>query len=175
MSEGLRDMLANRRFAIPLIILLAFCFIGLILVGIVLILRPNATDNGTPVAQATATTALEPTTEPSSTPKTVDSPTPRPTPTLVPLGTSEESEGAGTPVSPAGTADSGTPVSSAGTVAPTAEATGEEGAGEEGTATATPPTEEELADTGVGWGLILVSGLGLAMLVLVARRLRLAH
>ena len=169
MSEGLRDMLANRRFAIPLIILLAFCFIGLILVGIVLILRPGAPADGTPVAQATATTALEATTEPSSTVKPVDSPTPRPTPTLVPLGTSVESENAGTPESPAGTSESssGTPVGSAGTDEPTAEATGE--------ATATPQTEDELAETGVGWGLILISGLGLAMLVLVARRLRLAH
>lgn len=168
MSEGLRDMLANRRFAIPLIILLAFCFIGLILVGVVLILRPGAPPPGTPVAQATATTVIEPTEEPTSTPEPVDSPTPRPSPTLVPLGTPGTSEAAGTPESSAGT-----PVSSTGTEEATTEATATESAG--GEATATPPTEEELAETGIGWGLILVSAVGLAMLVLVARRLRLAH
>jgi hypothetical protein len=161
MSEGLRDMLANRRFAIPLIILLAFCFIGLILVGVVLILRPGAPPPGTPVAQATATTALEATEEPSPTPQPIDSPTPRPSPTLVPLGTPVRSESTGTPVSPAGTGEA--------TAEPTATGSA---AGE---ATATPQTEDELAQTGVGWGLILVSGIGLAVLVLVARRLRLAH
>ena len=49
MSQGLREMLANRRFAIPLIVLLAFCFVGLILVGVVLILKPGAPDQGTEV------------------------------------------------------------------------------------------------------------------------------
>lgn len=168
MSEGLRDMLANRRFAIPLIILLAFCFIGLILVGVVLILRPGAPPPGTPVAQATATTALEATREPTSTPQPIDSPTPRPSPTLVPLGTPVSSEATGTAESSAGT-----PVSPAGTDEATAEATATGSAG--GEATATPQTEDELAQTGVGWGLILVSGIGLAMLVVVARRFRLAQ
>jgi hypothetical protein len=171
MSEGLRDMLANRRFAIPLIILLAFCFIGLILVGVVLILRPGAPADGTPVAQATATDAAEATEEPSSTPEPVASPTPRPSPTLVPMGTSVESESSGTPESTADAA--GTPVDSAGTDEATVEATATVSDAAE--ATAPPPTEEELAETGIGWGLILISGLGLAMLVLVARRLRLAH
>jgi hypothetical protein len=169
-------MLGNRRFAIPLIILLAFCFIGLILVGIVLILRPGAPADSTPVAQATATVALEATEEPSSTPEPVDSPTPRPTPTLVPMGTSVDSESTGTAASTAvSTAESsaGTAVSSSGTDEPTTEATAAEGAAEE--ATTTPDGEEQLADTGVGWGLILVSGVGLAILVLVSRRLRLAH
>ena len=169
MSEGLRDMLANRRFAIPLIILLAFCFIGLILVGVVLILRPGAPADGTPVAQATVTEALEATEAPTWTPQPTDSPTPRPSPTLVPMGTSVDSAG-----TPEGTADAeGTPVDSAGTDEPTAEATATGSDAAE--ATTTPGTEEELAETGIGWGLSIVSGLGLAVLVLVARRLRLAH
>jgi len=32
----------------------------------------------------------------------------------------------------------------------------------------------ELADTGLGWGLIIISGVGLAALLAGARRLRLA-
>ena len=160
MSRDLRDMLANRRFAIPLIILLAFCFVGLILVGVVLILRPGASDGGEPVAQATATVTLVPTDQATSTPSPTNSPTPRPSPTLVPLGTATEAALAGTP--------SSTPTST-----PTAESTSTTSPG--GEATATPQTEDELAQTGVGWGLILFSGAGLAVLVLVARRLRLAH
>jgi hypothetical protein len=165
MSQGLRDMLANRRFAIPLMVLLAFCFIGLILVGVVLILRPGAPDGGEPVAQATSTQPLEPTALPTSTRAPTDTPTPRPTPTLVPLGTEVSSSG-GTPVSSVG--EGATPTGAAATTAATEEST-------PGAATATPQTEEELAQTGVGWGLILFSGVGLAILVLVARRLRLAQ
>jgi hypothetical protein len=169
MSQGLRDMLRNRRFAIPLIILLAFCFIGLILVGIVLILRPGAPDTGESVAQATATQPLEATERPTSTRVPTDSPTPRATPTLVPLGTQVSSASEGTAVSPAG--EGVTPTGAPGTAEATEEPTSGAGTGE---ATATPQTEEELAETGVGWGLILFSGVGLAILVLVARRLRLA-
>jgi hypothetical protein len=55
----------------------------------------------------------------------------------------------------------------------TGEATEEEAIGEE--STATPEIEdEELAETGLGWGLILVSGVGLAGVAVAARRLRLA-
>jgi hypothetical protein len=57
MSQGLRDMLANRRFAIPLIVLLGFCFIGLLLIGVILIWKPGAQPVEEPVAQITATTA----------------------------------------------------------------------------------------------------------------------
>ncbi|MEJ2734210.1 MAG: hypothetical protein P8189_11700 [Anaerolineae bacterium] len=160
MSQDLRDMLANRRFAIPLIILLAFCFVGLILVGVVLILRPGPSDDGEPVAEATLTATFVPTERLTSTPSPTDSPTSRPSPTLVPLGTSTESVSAGTP--------SSTPSST-----PTAESTSTTSPG--GEATATPQTEDELAQTGVGWGLVLFSGAGLAVLALVARRLRLAH
>ena len=171
MSQDLRDMLANRRFAIPLIILLAFCFVGLILVGIVLILRPGASDGGESVAQATATVTLEPTDRLTSTPAPTDSPTPRPTPTLVPLGTPTELVPAGTPVSSAG--GDATPTGESATASVTAEATST--TAPTGEATATPQPEDELAQTGVGWGLILFSGAGLAGLVLIARRLRLAH
>jgi len=41
MSQGLRELLANRRFAIPLIVLLAFCFVGLLLIGVILIWKPG--------------------------------------------------------------------------------------------------------------------------------------
>lgn len=171
MSQDLRDMLANRRFAIPLIILLAFCFIGLILVGVVLILRPGASDGGTPVAETTDTATLEPTDQPTSTPVPTDSPTPRPSPTLVPLGTPEDSGSVGTPVSSAG--GDATSTSEAAAATPTTEPTST--APPAGEATATPQPEDELAQTGVGWGLILFSGAGLAVLALIARRLRLAH
>ncbi len=169
MSQDLRDMLANRRFAIPLIILLAFCFVGLILVGVVLILRPGASDGGGAVAQATATGTLEPTEQFTSTPVPTDSPTPRPSPTLVPLGTPTELVPAGTPVSSAG--GDATPTGEVATA--TAESTST--TAPTGEATATPQPEDELAQTGAGWGLILFSSAGLAGLVLIARRLRLAH
>lgn len=190
MSQGLRDMLANRRFAIPLIILLAFCFVGLILVGIVLILRPGASDNGEPVAQATETALVEPTDEATSTPLPTDTPTPRPSPTLVPVGTTVSStggeseatpEGVGTPVSSGGEGEATAKPEEGGTeVASSAQDTPEpteetEGAAEEATATTTPPQEEELAQTGVGWGLILASAVGLGLLVIAARRLRMAN
>jgi hypothetical protein len=171
MSQDLRNMLANRRFAIPLIVLLAFCFVGLILVGIVLILRPGASDGGEPVAQATATVTLVPTDRPTSRPSPTDLPTPRPSATLVPLGTSSEPVSADTPVTSA-TGDA-TATGEATTAAPTAASTSTASTG--GEATATPQTEDELAQTGVGWGLILFSGAGLAVLTLIARRLRLAH
>jgi hypothetical protein len=169
MSRDLRDMLSNRRFAIPLIILLAFCFVGLILVGVVLILRPGASDDGEPVADVSATATLEPTDLPTSPPEPTDSPTARPSPTLVPLGTPTES--ASTPVST--DSGDGTPPVEATTAVPTTESTATEPPA--GEATATPQTEDELAQTGAGWGLILFSGAGLAVLVLIARRMRLAH
>jgi hypothetical protein len=40
--------------------------------------------------------------------------------------------------------------------------------------TATPSPDDELAETGLGWGLVLLSGLGLGGLVIAARRLRMA-
>ncbi len=158
MSQGMREMLSNRRFAIPLIVLLAFCFIGLILVGVVLILRPGAPEEGTPVAQATSTTEVEATALPTSTP--TNSPTPRATPTLVPVGTPVSSVSEGTPVTSAG--GEPTPTTAAATGAPTPQPT-------------SAAEEEELADTGIGWGLILFSGAGLAVLVIMARRVRLAQ
>jgi hypothetical protein len=154
MSQGMREMLSNRRFAIPLIVLLAFCFIGLILVGVVLILRPGAPDGGTPVAQATSTTEPEATGLPTSTP--TESPTPRATPTLVPVGTPVTPVSDGTPVTPV--SEEPTPTTAAPTPQPTSAA-----------------EEDELADTGIGWGLILFSGAGLAVLVIMARRVRLAQ
>jgi cytoskeletal protein RodZ len=179
MSQGLRDMLANRRFAIPLIILLAFCFIGLILVGIVLILRPGAEDGNQPTAVAEITSTVTPTAEElvTFTPTPTETPTPRPTPTLVPIGTGGTSTtatsatGAEPTAAGAGTAVAQVTAStvSVPTTTPSVAATSG------GQATATPTSETgELAQTGAGWGLILFAGAGLAMLAVVARRLRLA-
>lgn len=166
MSQGLREMLANRRFAIPLIVLLAFCFVGLILVGVVLILKPGSSDGDEAVAQATNTPALEATEQVTSTPISTETPTRRPTPTLVPMGTPVDSTSGGTPVSSVG--GDGTPTTAA-TAEPTATA------GQTAQATSIPVTDEELADTGIGWGLVLFAGVGLAMLAIVARRFRMAR
>lgn len=164
MSQGMRDMLSNRRFSIPLIILLGTIFVGLILVGIVLIVGAGNGNNGE-VAQATSTTAPQPTALFTSSPTPTESSTPRPTPTLVPLGTSVSS--AGDQATPAAT-EAASP-----TTGPAAQAT--PGTGSAAQATATPLPEDELADTGVGWGLVIISGIGLAALVLFARHLRLAQ
>lgn len=164
MSQGMRDMLSNRRFAIPLIILLGTIFVGLILVGVVLILRPGDGNNGE-VAQATSSPAPSPTALFTSSPTPTKSPTARPTPTLVPLGTAVTSTGGNSTATPTEAA--------AATSEPTAQATS--GTGSEAQATATPLPDEELADTGVGWGLIVLSGIGLAGLVIFARRFRLAQ
>ena len=193
MSQGLREMLANRRFAIPLIVLLAFCFVGLILVGVVLILKPGAPDADEPVALATNTPGLESTVQATSTQVATEAPTSRPTPTLVPLGTPADSGAGGTPVSsvggdatptlvplgtPVDSGSGGTPVSSVGgdataTTAATAEPTATSSQSAE--ATAIPITDEELADTGIGWGLVLFAGAGLAMLAVAARRFRMVR
>jgi hypothetical protein len=166
MAEGLREMLANRRFAIPLIALLALCFIGLLLIGFVIIFRPG--ENGEPVAQATSTaTALPTDTSPTAAPSPTNSPTPSPTPTLVPtIGavTEEETDQPAVTTEPDATDTGGEA---------TVEPTTEEGAGDQETPTP-EEGEDELAQTGVGWGLVLGSAVGLAALALVARRLRLA-
>ena len=166
MSQGLREMLANRRFAIPLIVLLAFCFVGLILVGVVLILKPGAPNGDGDVAQATNTPELESTVQATSTQVPTDAPTPRPTPTLVPLGTPVDSASGGTPVSSVGGDATAT---TAATAEPTATS------GQTAEATSIPVTDEELADTGIGWGLVLFAGVGLAMLAVAARRFRMAR
>ena len=161
MSQGLRDMLANRRFAIPLIILLAFCLVGLILVGVVLILKPGLPGGDKTVAQTTNTPGLEVTAQATSTREPTEEPTRRPTPTLVPLGTAVDS-----------TAENGNEETTP-TTAATAEPTATTGQSTQ--ATAVPITDEELADTGIGWGLVLFAGVGLAGLAVAARRLRMAR
>jgi hypothetical protein len=165
MSQGMRDMLANKKFAIPLIVLLGFCLVGLILVGVVLLLRPGAGDSRAPVDVAgevltPSVTAAELAT---FTPAPANTPTPRSTPTLVPVATVADESGA--------------------TAVPTAEVdAGSDSGGAEATSTPVPtvvPTvaetnsDGELAQTGLGWGLILFAGTGLAVLAVVARRLRL--
>lgn len=181
MSQGLRDMLANRRFAIPLIILLAFCFIGLILIGIVLIWQPGAPDEAEPVAQETGTAAPEPTDLATFTPTATDTATPRPSPTLVPVGTPQTEATLSTAqVGETEVAAQQTQTAEAGQTPSAADetATATAGEGEEATAAPTDTAvvdEEELAETGIGWGLILVSGVGLGLLAVAARRLRLAN
>ncbi len=167
MSQDLRSMLANRRFAIPLIILLGFCFVGLILIGIVLIMGPRLPAGEEAAADVTLTAVSESTMRPTVTSLPIQSPTPRPTATMVPLGTEVASSSDGTPAT--STAEEGTPTTVSGTPEATAQATATT------QSTATPQSEEELADTGVGWGLIAFSAVGLAMVAVVARRLRMAQ
>lgn len=159
MSSDLRALLANRRFAIPLIALLGIAFVGMILVGVILITRPGS-DDGSQVALATSTPESEPTERSTATALPSATLEPAATPTLVPVGTSESPSAtdiALTSTSEAESSSQATP-----------------GSGNTPVATAAAPAEEELADTGVGWGLILVSAIGLSGLVVVARRLRLA-
>ncbi|MGC9335630.1 MAG: hypothetical protein ACP5JJ_15890 [Anaerolineae bacterium] len=92
--------------------------------------------------------------------------TPKPSPTLVPLGTVVTS-GTAEPSATALPAPSEEP-------SPAATATTVSGGGL-AQASATPVSQsDELADTGLGWGLIIISGVGLAALLAGARRLRLA-
>lgn len=192
MSQGLRDMLANRRFAIPLIALLAFCFIGLILIGVVLIWQPGAPDDGGDVAQDTPSPTVEPTEQGTLTPTATATSTPRPSPTLVVLDTpdggapGDGTPGAGTeePVSTVEvgetqaaaeqtlTAVAGQTISPADQTATAAAAAGGQDTAEP--MDTAPPEDEELAETGIGWGLILFSGVGLGLLAIAARRLRMA-
>jgi hypothetical protein len=172
MSQGMRDMLANKKFAIPLIILLGFCLVGLILVGVVLLLRPGADDTRGAVevagqAVTPSVTAFELATftpAVTNTPASTSTPTPRATATLVLVPTLA----GGTGATPLATADVGTGTGTEGmeaTSSPVPQAA----------ATAAPANSDgELAQTGLGWGLILFSGAGLAALVIVARRLRLS-
>lgn len=179
MAQSFRDMLSNRRFAIPLIALLVICFVGLLLLGIVLIL-PSLRGDAEPVAEAPPTeTVVEPTdTEVPSTPTAMptDTPTPRPSPTLVPVGTAVESApGEGTSIAAAETSEAETTAEATTAPGGTAEPTSEGGAGDQATLTPTTAVEDdELAQTGVGWGLILISGVGLAGVAVAARRLRMA-
>jgi hypothetical protein len=174
MPENLREMLANRRFAIPLIALLGICFVGLLLLGFVFIL-PSLKPQSEPVAQAAATNVAvaAPATKAASATATMppDTPTPKPTATLVPIGTVMES-GVGAAETPVLlSSGEGTTVALAAATQSVAEA--EATSSSEASATS-EPEEGELAETGIGWGLILFSGVGLAFVVLAARRLRLA-
>lgn len=172
MAQNVRDLLSNRKFAIPLIALLGICFVGLLLLGFVLILPSLNLGGSQPVAQATPTEAADVATSAPATPTKAPTATARPSPTLVPVGTVVDSgsgQDTGTPVSAATT----TPVMGADEAATaTAQAAPTESSAE---GSPTPGAEgDELADTGVGWGLIFVSGGGLAAIAIAARRLRMA-
>lgn len=175
MTGNLRSLLTNRRFAIPLIVLLGFCFIGLLMIGFVLIFRPGAETKADTEARIAAVAPTSPTAKRTSSPIPEASSTSTPRPTLTPFSTSTKEateEAASTTV--AMTTATPTSESEAGpTETPTA--TAEEGTSEP---TASPEPEEtgddELAQTGIGWGLVFISAVGLAGLVIVARRLRLA-
>jgi hypothetical protein len=184
MSQGLRDILTNRRFAIPLIILLAFCFIGILLIGIVLIWRPGLPAGQQPEARVelTATQAATSAVAPTKAAPPTQAPTAKPTPTLVPVGTAVSSGGDSTTElgSPAAAPTSGQSEASAGgsaTVQPTPTTGGSiQGAGtSQQQDPGSPAGDSELAETGVGWGLVLASSMGLAVLAFVAHRLRLAN
>ena len=166
MSQGIRDMLANKKFAIPLIILLGFCLVGLILVGVVLLLRPGdgEGDRSTELAGAALTPSVTAIDLVTFTPGPANTATPRPSATLVPVATVAVTAGA----TAAATADVG-----ATSGAPTAQATAAATAAvSQATATIAADGDDELAQTGLGWGLILFAGGGLAALTMAARRLR---
>lgn len=163
--QSFRDMLANRKFAIPLIGLLGICLVGLLMLGVVLIMPGLRADTRAETVNLTPDQVAQQATQSAPLPSPTAKPTetPRPTPTLVPVGTPVSS----TTSEP--TAESvGTVVAQAATTQPTAEAAD----------TQPTPTlaaaDEELADTGLGWGLILFSGAGLAAVAAAARRLRIA-
>jgi hypothetical protein len=146
--------------------------IGLILIGVVLIWQPAALDDLGRLAQAT--TAVLPEETETATPTATKTATPRPSPTLVPLGT----QPAATPETTASGAEAEETQDVAeqtmtAVAVDTAAAQG--GNGEEATPapTESPEEDDELAQTGIGWGLILFSGAGLGLLAAVARRLRL--
>jgi len=166
MSQGIRDLLANRKFAIPLIVMLGICFVGLLLLGIVFIVKPSSK----PAAQATPTTravVVQVTQTPMSTSVSPAQPTAAPTNTLVPIGTAVAFATATSPAAQA-------MATGEATVQPTEPGSGAAATGAE--ATSDPTAEgDELAQTGAGWGLIVASGAALALLFIVARRLRLAR
>jgi hypothetical protein len=169
MSDGLRAMLGNRRFAIPLIILLGFCFIGLLMIGFVLIFKPGATPPSDTAAKVAVTAATDTPEPPTST--TEPSATASPTATRTPTGTPTQSAADEPPLTSVAAATA----EPSDTPQPTTEPTSEGGSGE-ATATSTPedPDDDELAQTGLGWGLVLVSSVGLGALAVLARRLRMA-
>ena len=184
MAQNLRDTLSNRKFAIPLIALLGVCFIGLLLLGVVLILPGLRDDSGRVAQEATPEAEIETETAATSMPATpttkpTDAPTPKPSPTLVPVGTAiESSAGSGTTAPGAeATESAGAPVVSEGEATSQAEATieptPEGGYGDQPTATVAVE-DEELAETGIGLGLVLISGVGLGAVAVAARRLRMA-
>ena len=173
MSQGMRALLANRKFAIPLIALLALCLIGVLMIGIVIVAQPGQAgelvakaevplDIGVGAVSAVPGEALEPTAMPSP----VASPTPRPTATWVPVRTASNQTlpmaAATATVAVVAQAQplTSNPATSARLLA---QASDDPSAG-----------DSELAETGVGWGLVMASGIGLAMVVLFARRMRLA-
>jgi len=181
MFQNLRDLMSNRKFAIPLIVLLGICFIGLLLLGFALIL-PSIRSDSEPVADVVLTQAAVEGTETAAlttpTEAPTQKPTPRPSPTLVPVGTSVGS-GANQPEGTAVAEVTSSPVTSAGEATTATAQAAASAAPTEGSTTAeeTPTSggqDEELADTGIGWGLIFVSGGGLAAVAIAARRLRMA-
>lgn len=166
MSQAFRDMLANRKFAVPLIALLFVCFVGLVLVGAVLLLRPGSDDGGrsTALAGEDITPSVTAVNLVTAMPAATSTATPRPSPTLVPLATVDVGSAA-TAAPTAGEGGEATPVATMAATAAAANADAENNTDGDG----------ELADTGLGWGLILFAGSGLAALTVAARRLRLAR
>jgi hypothetical protein len=132
-----------------------------------LILRPGDGDNGDQVAQATMPAATATQTQPVTfTPSPTATRTPRPSPTLVPMGTVEPGAAQPSATASATATEVGSPLATSTPVS---------GGSALPQPTSTPVAQDdELADTGLGWGLIIFSGLGLAILLAGARRLRLA-
>ena len=165
--QRLRDALSRSRANRPFVIMM-FGLGGLLILGILAIILMlvfgNNGDAGDEIAQATATppSTLPATDTPAPSPTPAPSETPRPTATRV-LG----QETPGTP------AEEETPTQEPAT--PSADETPSATEPPASAATATPPTDQQTPQTGLGWGWIVAIGLGLAGVVLAARRLRLAN
>jgi hypothetical protein len=165
--QRLRDALnrsrANRPFVIMMVGLGGLLILGVLAIVLILVLGDNGGDTGDVIAEASATppSSLPATDTPAPSPTPAPSDTPRPTATRV-LGqeTPEATPGEGTPTGEAATP---TPADTPATSEPTTAA-----------ATATQVPAGQTPETGLGWGWIVAIGLGLAGVVLVARRLRLA-
>ncbi len=163
--QRLRDALSRSRANRPFVIMM-FGLGGLLVLGIIaivlMLVLGNDGDTGEGIAQATATppSLLPATDTPAPSPTSAATEPPRPTATRV-LGTDTPAPDAATPTEAVATPPAAEPSATAN---PPASA-----------ATPTPVPDEQTPQTGLGWGWIVAIGLGLAGVVLVARRLRLAN
>ena len=179
MSQSIRDLMANKKFSIPLLILLGFSLVGLILAGVVLLQRPGGepTAEPTQVAGAALTPSVTAADLVTFTPAPTNTPTAEPSPTLLPVA--PVASPTLLPVAPVTSVAGGTPAATAtarvaGSASPTPQntATPDTAVSQATATTAATDSDGELAQTGLGSGLILLAGGGLAALAVAAHRLR---